>query len=165
MREDLICKECVESKCWQTDDDSGDWDWDADQNWVAYIWLGRVLNGEFQCWPEVGYDGENALSSKAEDGAITKISIGTNLEGSVGETFNGSDNDPRDGDVTHIGTLRKIRHNCQCGCDGDLDADVFSDSELKIINDAIKRDVDPSHYFTLEAELDYCQIEVEEESK
>ena len=163
MREDLICKECAESKCWQRDNDDKD---NPSEHWVACIWLGRVLSGEFQCWPEVGYDGENALSSKAEDGAITKISIGRNLEGPAGEIFNGSDEDPRDGDVAHIGTLKLILHNCSCGCQLFWEADEFSDSELKIINDAIKRDVSTSHYFDdIDAELDYCQIEVEEESE
>lgn len=158
MREDLICKECAESR--DCDDEDN-----ASQNWVAYIWLGRVLNGEFQCWPKVGYDGENALSI-TDDGSITEIGIGRNLEGPAGELFNGSDEDPRDGDVAHIGTLKLILHNCSCGCQLFWEADEFSDSELKIINDAIKRDVSTSHYFDdIDAELDYCQIEVEEESK
>ena len=141
MTEDLICGECHNNP---------DCDGDPSSYWVAYIWLGRVISGEFDCWPEVNAN------------ALEKISIGKNREAWYGEGFNGSDEDPRliPNDDNNTGRIKKIMHNCPCGCQWYLDADEFNDKELEIINNAIKHDVPKSWFFTFEEELDYCHIEV-----
>ena len=141
MTEDLICGECHNNP---------DCDGDPSAYWVAHIWIGRVLSAEFDCWPE-----GNPMQ-------LEKISIGKNREASYGEVYNGADEDPRliSNADNNRGRIKKIAHNCPCGCDWYMDADQFNDKELEIINNAIKRYVHKSWFFTLQDELNYCNIEV-----